>query len=116
MTDPYRLLGVSPDATQAEIVHAYRRRVRDHHPDLHTENSQPGSNEQLHRILAAYALLRDPRRRADYERTHVARAAEGPVRIPITYHETSAEQAPLFAGPVLWQPSRQTWQHAIRSG
>ncbi len=108
MTDPYSLLGVSPDATQAEIVHAYRRRVRDHHPDLHTENSQPGCNEQLHRILAAYALLRDPRRRADYERAHLTRAAEGPVRIPITYHETSPEQAPLFAGPVLWQQSRQT--------
>ena len=31
--DPYLVLGVSPTATQAEITHAYRTRLRAHHPD-----------------------------------------------------------------------------------
>jgi hypothetical protein len=31
--DPYLVLGVSPTATQAEITHAYRDRLRAHHPD-----------------------------------------------------------------------------------
>ncbi len=31
-SDPYLVLGVSPTATQAEITHAYRTRLRAHHP------------------------------------------------------------------------------------
>ena len=39
--DPYLVLGVSPTATQAEITHAYRIRLRAHHPDTrHTPSSQ----------------------------------------------------------------------------
>ncbi len=39
--DPYLVLGVSPTATQAEITHAYRTRLRAHHPDTrHTPPSQ----------------------------------------------------------------------------
>ena len=34
MTDPYSVLGVSPTATHAEITHAYRRYLRDDHPDI----------------------------------------------------------------------------------
>ena len=31
--DPYRVLGVSSDATDAEIKRAYRKLARQHHPD-----------------------------------------------------------------------------------
>src|ERR1700742_3351587 len=97
--DPYLVLGVFPTATQAEITHAYRTRLRAHHPDTrHTPPSQTADDE-LRQVLAAYDLLRDPARRADYDRatTHAAtppprrphgptpadRTALGRVQIPI---------------------------------
>ena len=119
--DPYLVLGVSPTATQAEITHAYRARLRAHHPDTrHTPPSQT-SDDNLRHVLAAYALLRDPVRRADYDRatTHAAtapphrphgptpvdRPPTGRVEIPITYRTTNtdaddAPALPLRAGPV----------------
>ena len=75
--DPYLVLGVSPTATQAEITHAYRDRLRAHHPDTrHTPSSQI-ADEHLRQVLAAYALLRDPARRADFDRA-TTRAAMPP--------------------------------------
>ena len=119
--DPYLVLGVSPTATQAEITHAYRDRLRAHHPDTrHTPSSQI-ADEHLRQVLAAYALLRDPARRADFDRA-TTRAAMPPahrrqrptpadrppacrVEIPITHRATTATAAqvpepPLRAGPV----------------
>ena len=34
MTDPYKVLGVSPGATDEEITKAYRRLAKKYHPDL----------------------------------------------------------------------------------
>jgi DnaJ-class molecular chaperone len=49
--DPYLVLGVSPSATQAEIAHAYRNRLRAHHPDTrHTMSSREG-DEHLRHVL-----------------------------------------------------------------
>jgi curved DNA-binding protein CbpA len=104
--NPYLVLGVSPTATQAEITHAYRTRLRAHHPD--TRNTAPSlcADEHLREVLAAYAMLRDPARRADYD--HAAARANPPVggvEIPITYRTTSTSATrgstpPLRAGPV----------------
>jgi len=119
--DPYLVLGVSPTATQAEITHAYRDRLRAHHPDTRHPPASKTADDDLRQVLAAYALLRDPARRADYDRatTHAAtppphrppgptpvdRPPIGPVEIPITYRTTNTAAAdvaapPLRAGPV----------------
>ena len=117
--DPYLVLGVSPTATQAEITHAYRDRLRAHHDTRHAPSPQ-NADEYLRQVLAAYALLRDPARRADYDRATVRaakppqspqgstpadRAPAGRVQIPITHHATTttaadAAEPPLRAGPV----------------
>lgn len=104
MTDPYSVLGVSPTATQAEITHAYRRQLRDYHPDRRSGQANSGADEQLRQILAAYALLRDPHRRADYDRAHPVRKDTPTVRIPVTRTGSrDDEEPPLRAGPVRWQ-------------
>ena len=70
--DPYLVLGVSPTATQAEIAHAYRTRLRAHHPDTRPTPPPQTADEHLRQLLAAYALLRDPARRADTPPAHAA--------------------------------------------
>jgi DnaJ-class molecular chaperone len=100
MINPYSVLGVSPTATQAEITHAYRRHLRDHHPDMRAQRSNSSADEHLHQVVEAYALLRDPHERAAYDRTHPA--PQHPVSIPVTHDDPPADQPPLWAGPVRW--------------
>ena len=54
--DPYRVLGVLPTATQAEITHAYRTHLRAHHPDTRPAQSAHAADDHLRQVLAAYAL------------------------------------------------------------
>ena len=119
--DPYRVLGVSPTATQAEITHAYRARLRAHHPDTRQTPTSQTADERLRQLLAAYALLRDPTRRADYDRATVHTPTPPPhnptpptpanrprtrtIQIPITYRNATipapdVAAPPLRAGPV----------------
>jgi curved DNA-binding protein CbpA len=68
-SDPYAVLGLPPTATPDEIRRAYRNQVRAHHPDTRTSpQSLPSVDQQLRRVIAAYNLLRDPERRARYDR------------------------------------------------
>lgn len=59
----YDDLGVSPDATEAEIAAAYRKAARRHHPDA------GGSAADFERIQKAASILRDAAKRAEYNRT-----------------------------------------------
>ena len=79
--DPYAVLKVPRTATLEEITSAYRRRVRELHPD--TRTASESTDEQLSRVLAAYKLLRNPERRARYDRTlqRVHANSTGVVRI-----------------------------------
>jgi curved DNA-binding protein CbpA len=67
LPDHYAVLGVAATASPAEITHAYRRRVRSQHPDIHSDTPQDTGVEELSAVVAAYAVLRDPARRADYD-------------------------------------------------
>ena len=114
--DPYTVLGVSPSATPAEIAHAYRLKLRAEHPDTRSTGAATArvADEQLQRLLAAYAILRDPVRRAAYDRTTRSTTPTGAaittpggrqrVDIPVTYnprpHTKSEQSPPLWAGPV----------------
>jgi molecular chaperone DnaJ len=76
--DLYAILGVSPDAEISELASAYRRRLRQLHPD--TQGQHRGCEERagqpetsLAQVLHAYAVLRDPARRAGYDRARAAR-------------------------------------------
>jgi len=106
--DPYLVLGVSPTATQAEITHAYRTRLRAHHPDTRDTSSSRCADEHLREVLAAYALLRDPARRTDYDDASIRVSSSPPVGgvdIPVTYRNSSRSAAhysapSLRVGPV----------------
>lgn len=56
--DPYRILGVSPNATQEQIHAAYRKLVKQYHPDRFPEGSQKElATEKLKQINEAYDML-----------------------------------------------------------
>lgn len=59
------ILGVSPEATPEAVKKAYRKRAAKLHPD----NAQTGDAEEFKRVTSAWLVLRDPARRAHYERT-----------------------------------------------
>ena len=64
--DPYIVLGVPRQASAAEIARAYRRAARASHPD----SGVAGSAERFRVVNDAYDQLRDPQRRAMYDRSH----------------------------------------------
>jgi len=104
--DPYLALGVSPTATQAEITHAYRTRLRACHPDTRHTPPSKTADDDLRQVVAAYAVLRDPARRANYDRAAAALPSHvGAIQIPVTYRTANTASAdvaspPLQAGPV----------------
>lgn len=56
--DPYKVLGVSPDASDEDIKRAYRRLAKKYHPDLN-----PGDQEAARRmqeVNAAYEQIKNP--------------------------------------------------------
>jgi curved DNA-binding protein CbpA len=65
--DPYVVLGVRRQASPEEIARAYKRAARLTHPD----GGGPGAGSERFRAVSdAYEVLRDPGRRAGYDRQH----------------------------------------------
>jgi len=77
--DPYEILGVGRNATDAEIRAVYRDLVARYHPDKHAGNPLEGlAAEKMANINRAYEILSDRQRRAAYDRGETGfRAAPG---------------------------------------
>lgn len=62
--DHYKVLGVARDASADEIKRAFRKMARKYHPDVAS-----GSEAEAHfkEINAAYDVLKDPEKRAEYD-------------------------------------------------
>lgn len=75
--DYYKILGAPADADATEIRRAFRRKVKEIHPDVAVDKTN--ANEAFLRVKEAYAVLSDPSRRTSYDLTRAnmrARARE----------------------------------------
>src|SRR5215213_4209998 len=64
--DYYELLGVPRGADEATIKAAYRRLAKEHHPDR--QNGCKNAEARFKAINEAYDVLKDPQKRAAYDR------------------------------------------------
>jgi curved DNA-binding protein CbpA len=63
--DPYKLLGVSRQASADDVRRAYRKLVRKHHPDANPDD--PGAEERFKELYQAYEVLSNPEKRRSYD-------------------------------------------------
>ena len=63
--DPYRNLGVSKDASDAEIKRAYRKLARQYHPDRNPGDA--AAEERFKSIQSAYEKIRTAAARSNYD-------------------------------------------------
>ena len=61
----YETLGVKRDASVEDIRKAYRKLAKKHHPDINPGNK--AAEDRFKAVSAAYEVLSDPKRRAEYD-------------------------------------------------
>ena len=96
-TDYYQTLGISAEASQAQVKQAYRRLAKQFHPDVRGEESDyegsardRSTHDKIAQVNAAYEVLGDVRERQRYD---AQRAAGGRSRLESAANSRAARSA-----------------------
>jgi DnaJ-class molecular chaperone len=96
--DPYEVLGVKKDASEADIRAIYRKLAKQFHPDLNPGNKQ--AEARFKEIGAAYGIVGDKDKRARFDKGEID--ASGAERPPSPYgdyrHYAEAEAGERYRG------------------
>jgi molecular chaperone DnaJ len=96
--DYYEVLGVPRNADAEDIRRAYRQMAKVHHPDLHMDD--PEADTRFKTINEAYEVLRDPQKRATYDRFGAAgvRGAAQSGNVQVDFNDLSDLFEQFFGG------------------
>jgi molecular chaperone DnaJ len=103
----YDVLGVTPAASDSTIRAAFRDLARQHHPDRVATSSAAGGYRDMGVINEAYRVLRDPARRAIYDRA----IQQGPVGASSTGSAVPSARQPTETENVTWEADSQVHYH-----
>lgn len=95
MADPYTILGVARNASEADIKKAYRKLAKELHPDRNADN--PRAAEKFSQVTHAYDLLNDKDKRAQFDRGEID--ADGNPTAPFGFGGGRAGGFRSSAGP-----------------
>ena len=105
--EAYGILGLTSDATLADVKKAYRKLARQHHPDRN--NADPGAIDRFRRITEAYeylsAYLKDNANGNSHSRPGPTAPPRANVGMPGEYSEAASRVLTML---------EETWQ-AIRA-
>ncbi|HXJ36983.1 MAG TPA: J domain-containing protein [Candidatus Eisenbacteria bacterium] len=105
-TDIYRILGVPPLASEEALRQRWIEVAKQAHPDV------GGDPAHFRQAKEAYEILRDPARRAEYERFWLR--AVGPIA-RLTDGDDGVPPAPVSSGIAMRQPERRVVMVAKRT-
>jgi curved DNA-binding protein CbpA len=73
--DYYELFGVPPTASPEELARAHKRLAKECHPDLHPDKQW--ATARFQELAHAYAVLKDPVSKGEYDRRRWAELGKG---------------------------------------
>ncbi len=111
MKSLYQILGVSCHDHEAQIKTAYRRLVKELHPDLHPNDA--GIAERFKDVSRAYAILSDPAQRNSYDRGEID--VNGARLHPFTRRQRKRDRAANAAKCARFHPAQNPGSYVFES-
>ena len=105
MSDPYKVLGIEPSATDEEVKKAYREQAKRYHPDKYADSPLADmASEKMKEINEAYDRILEERKNAkrqgqNYASYHQNRSDFAQIREMINRGDFSGAEAALSAIP-----------------
>ena len=111
-TDPYQVLGVSPNASEDEIRQAYRRLAKKYHPDLNPGDQTAA--KKMNEINAAYDAIKNPQAYRQRQAQQQARQQSDPAGRQ--YYDPFSDPFGFWGAQNQSGASQSGWQQTEQNG